>query len=70
MLVIDKTDVPILQLHIMDIPDMMGVVADQGHIIGIRYNHREILPVYRLQFFRGKHAHHLAPGSATIEPLF
>lgn len=45
---------------------MMGVVADQGHIIGIRYNHREILPVYRLQFFRGKHAHHLAPGSATI----
>lgn len=66
MFVIDQTKIPVLQLHIIDIPDMPGVVADQGHIIGIRHNHREILLVYRLQFFRGKHTHHLAPGSATI----
>lgn len=66
MLVIDQTKVPVRQLHIMDIPDMPGVVADQSHIIRICHNHRKILPVYRLQFFRGKHAHYLAPGSATI----
>lgn len=66
MLMIDQTDVPILQLNIMDIPDMSGVVADQGYIKGIRHNHRKILLVDRLQFFRGKHGHHLAPGSATI----
>ena len=66
MLVIDQTKVPIRQLHIVDIPDVPGVIADQSHIIGIRHDHREILPIYRLQFFRGKHAHHLAPSSATI----
>lgn len=66
MLVIDQTKVPIRQLHIMDIPDMPGVIADQGHIIGIRHDHCEILPIYRLQFFRGKHAHHFVLGSATI----
>lgn len=66
MLVIDQTKIPARQLHIMDIPDMPGVIANQSHIIGVRHNHREILPVYRLQFFRGKHAHHLAPGFATI----
>ena len=48
MLVIDQTKVPVLQLYIVDIPDMPGVVADQCHIIGIRHDHREILPVYRL----------------------
>lgn len=48
MLVIDQTKVPVRQLHIMDIPDMTGIVADQGHIISIRNDHREILPVYRL----------------------
>ena len=66
VLMIYQTKVPILQLHIMDVPDMLGIVADQCYIKGIRYNHREILSVDRLQFFRGKHGHHLAPGSATI----
>ena len=28
MLVIDQTKVPVLQLHIVDIPDMPGVVTD------------------------------------------
>ena len=28
MLMIDQTEVPILQLNIMDVPDMPGVVAD------------------------------------------
>ncbi len=45
VLMIDQTKVPILQLHIVDIPDMPGIVADQCHIIGIRHNHRKILPV-------------------------
>jgi len=45
MLMIDQTKVPIGKLHIMDIPDMQDVIADQSHIIGIRHNHREILPV-------------------------
>lgn len=65
MLVIDQAKVPVLQLHIVDIPNMPGVVADQGHVIGICNDHREIIPVYRLQFLCGKHTHHLAPGSAT-----
>ena len=66
MFVIDQTKIPVLHLHIVDIPDMPGVVADQSHIIGICNDYREILSVYRLQFFRGKHTHHLTPGSATI----
>ena len=66
MLVIDQTKVPVRQLHVPNIPDVFRVVADQSHIIGIRHDHCEILPIYRLQFFRGKHAHHLVPGSATI----
>lgn len=66
MLMIDQTKVPIGKLHIMDVPNMPGVIADQCHIIGIRHDHHKILPVDRLQFFCGKHAHHLAPGSATI----
>lgn len=66
MLVIDQTKVPVRQLHVPNIPDVFCVVADQSHIVGICHDHREILPIYRLQFFRGKHAHHLAPGSATI----
>lgn len=66
ILVIDQTKVPVRQLHIVDIPDIPGVIADQSHIIDIRHDHCEILPVYRLKFFRGKHAHHPAPGSATI----
>ena len=45
MLMIDQTKVPILQLHTVDIPDMPGIVANQSHIIGIRYNHRKIIPV-------------------------
>lgn len=45
VLMIDQTKVPILQLHIVDIPDMPGIVADQRHIIAIRNDHREILPV-------------------------
>lgn len=66
MLMIDQTKVLIGKLHIVDVPDMPGVVADQSHIIGICHNHRKIFPVDRLQLFRGKHAYHLAPGSATI----
>lgn len=66
MLVIDQANAPILHLHIVDIPNMPGVIADQGHIIGIRHNHREVFPINRLQLFRGKHSHHLALGSATI----
>ena len=45
MFMIDQTKVPIAKLHIMDIPDMPGIVADQGHITGIRHNHRKILSV-------------------------
>ncbi len=45
MLMIDQTKIPILQLHIVDIPDMTGVVADQRHIICICHDYREILPV-------------------------
>lgn len=35
MLMIDQTKVSILQLHIMDVPDMTGIIADQRHIIDI-----------------------------------
>ena len=45
MLMINQTKIPILQLHTVDIPDMPGIVANQSHIIGIRYNHRKIIPV-------------------------
>ena len=45
MLMIDQTKIPILQFHIMDIPDVPRVVADQGYIKGIRHNHRKILSV-------------------------
>ena len=48
MLVVDQTKVSIRQFHIVDIPDMPRIVANQGHIIGIRHNHREILPINRL----------------------
>ena len=53
MLMIDQTEVPILQLNIMDVPDMSGVVADQSHIICICHNHRKIIPVDCLKFFCG-----------------
>ena len=43
MLMIDQTKVLVRQLHIVDIPYMPGVIADQSHIIGIRHDHREIL---------------------------
>ena len=66
MLMIDQTKTPILQLNIMDVPDMPGVVADQCYIKSVRHNHRKILPVDCLKFFCGKHDYHLAPGSATI----
>jgi hypothetical protein len=66
VLMIDQTKIPIFQLHVMDVPDVPGIVADQGYIICIRHNHRKILPVDCLKFFCGKHDHHLAPGSATI----
>ncbi len=45
MLMIDQAKVPVGKLHIVDVPDMPGVVADQSHIVGICHNHREILPV-------------------------
>lgn len=45
MFMIDQTKVPVGKLHIMDVPDMPGVVADQSHIVGICHNHCEILPV-------------------------
>ncbi len=45
MLVIYQTKVPVFQLHIMDIPNMPHVIADQSHIIGIRNDHHEIHPV-------------------------
>ena len=48
VLMIDQTKIPILQLNIMDVPDMPGVIADQGHVIGICNDHRKIFPVYRL----------------------
>lgn len=53
MLVIYQTNVPIFQLHIVDIPDVLCVIADQSHVIGIRNDHCEILPVDCLQLFRG-----------------
>ena len=59
VLMIDQTKVPVGKLHIVNIPNMTSVIADQSHIIGIRYDHREILPVDELKFFRGKHDHHL-----------
>lgn len=66
MLMIYQTKIPVFQFHIVDVPDVPRVIADQRHIIGIRNDHRKILPVDCLQLFRGKHAYHLAPGSATI----
>lgn len=45
VLMIYQTKVPIFQLNIMDVPDVPGIVADQGYIKGIRHNHRKILPV-------------------------
>ena len=45
VLMIYQTKVSILQLYIMDVPDVPGIVADQGYIKGIRHNHRKILPV-------------------------
>ena len=45
MLMIDQTKVPVGKLHIVDVPDMPGVIANQSHIVGICQNHREILPV-------------------------
>lgn len=65
VLMIDQTKVPVGKLHIVNIPDMTSAIADQSHIISICHNHREIFPVDRLQLFRGKHAYHLALGSAT-----
>ena len=66
MLMIDQTKIPIFQLHVMDVPDVPGIVADQCYIICIRHNHREIFPVDCLKFFCGKHDYRLAPDSATI----
>ena len=45
MLMINQTKVSILQLNIMDVPDMLCVIADQSYVIGIRNDHCEILPV-------------------------
>lgn len=45
VLMIDQTKIPILQLHIVDVSNMPGVIADQCYIIGICHNHRKILPV-------------------------
>ena len=38
MLVIYQTKVPVFQLYIVDIPDMLCVIADQSHIVGICNN--------------------------------
>lgn len=46
MLMIDQTKIPILQLHTVNVPNMPGIVADQGHIVGIRHNYREVFPIY------------------------
>jgi len=48
VLMIDQTKVPVGKLHIVNIPNMMSVIADQSHIIGIRHNHCEVFPVNRL----------------------
>lgn len=45
MLVIYQTKVPVFQLYIVDIPDILCVIADQSHIVGIRNDHCKILPV-------------------------
>ena len=45
MLVIYQTKIPVFQLYIVDLPDVPCVIADQSHVIGIRNDHREILPV-------------------------
>lgn len=66
MFVIDQANIPILKLNVPGVPDMLCVITDQSHVIGIRNDHREILLVDCLQFFRGNHDHHPAPCSATI----
>ncbi len=45
MLMIDQTKVPAGKLHIVDVLNMPGVIADQSHIIGVCHDHREIFPV-------------------------
>lgn len=45
---INQTKIPVFQLHIMDVPDVLCFIADQSHVIGIRNDHCEILPVYCL----------------------
>ena len=45
MLVIHQTKVPVFQLYIVDIPDVLCVIANQSHVIGIRNDYCEILPV-------------------------
>ena len=64
--VIDQAKIPVFQLHVSDIPDVLCVITDQRHVIGIRNDDSEVIPVDCLQFFRGKHAYHLTSGSATI----
>ena len=66
VLVIYQTKVPVLQLHIPNVPNVLCVVTDQRHVVGIRNNDSEVISVDCPQFFRGKHAYHLTSGSATI----
>ena len=66
MFVIYLANIPVFQLHIPDVPDMLCVVADQRHIKGVRNDHRKILPVDCLKFLCSEQSHHLTPGSATI----
>ena len=65
----DQTKVPVGNLRIVNISDMMSIIADQSHIIGICHNHREIFPVDRLQLFRDKHAYHLAARAKKLPML-
>lgn len=66
MLMIYQTKVSVFQLHIVDIPDVPRVIADQSHTVGIRNNHCKLLPIDCLQLFRGKNTHHHALCSAII----
>ena len=35
MLVVDQTKVSVLQLHVPNVPDVLCVIADQSHVVGI-----------------------------------
>jgi len=37
VLMIDQTKVPVGNLHIVNIPDMTSIIADQSHIEGVNF---------------------------------